>query len=112
MNNNIFQKKEKQELVVRFFILSIITLFLAMIMPPSFDFSSPERTAKEKENYSIIIEVLGKFNFSDFGSFTLIPPLGTSPGRSNPFLGGTEEPGEEMIIEEESNLVDEEIETQ
>jgi hypothetical protein len=112
MTNSIFQKKEKQELVVRFFVLSIITLFLAVIMPPSFDFSSPERTVKEKENYSIIIEVLDKLNLSNFGSFTLIPPLETSPGRSNPFLEGAEEPGEEIIIEEEPSLVDEEIETQ
>ena len=83
-------------------------IFLILLIPPSFDFSPPEKIVEEKEDYSRIIEFLDDFDFNRFGSFALIPFLEADPGRSNPFLEGTDEIEEE----EEPELIDEETEIQ
>ena len=111
MTTNIFQKKERQELMTRIFVLLIVSLFLVLLMPSSFDFSRPEKTIKKRENYSGIIESLTNLNLNRFGGFASIQPFESDPGRSNPFL--EKEDGfveEEIMIEEDSELPEEETE--
>ncbi len=108
MADNIFQKKEKQEILKQAFVFLTLFVFLMIIMPPSFQFS-PKVELEEKRDYSEIVVFLDEFDFNQFDRFSMIPEFEGTPGRVNPFSDDFQETAREDFIVEDDEPEDQDI---
>ncbi len=83
------QEKERQETLI--YIAVFVAIFAGLIhfVGVNFDFKEPEVVLEGRENFLEIKETLeqieSQYDFARSRTFTLIPPFGDRPGRSNPF---------------------------
>ncbi len=106
MADDIFQKKEKQELMMQILAFSCIFIFLMLVSPPSFYFYRPAQVELEREDYSGIEYFLKEFEFGQFKEFNLISKFDGELGRRNPFLKNFEESLEEDLIDDDNEIND------
>ncbi len=111
MDDNVFQKKEKEELLKQFLVFAVIFVFLMVVVSPSFKFTPPPPPIEEKEDYSKIINFLEDFDLNQFQSFSMTPIFDEEPGRSNPFLDDFQDETEiELVEDDREEFIEEETE--